>query len=71
MSMQYIRDTYHVPARRGGRVRFDGHIWRIASATSAHLRVWRFEMLSIGEANYFEAIIHPTWRVEYLPEEKE
>ena len=44
MSLEYIRRTYGVPARRGMRVRYtdgDGVIWNgaITSAKGPHLRV--------------------------------
>lgn len=56
--MTYVRETYAVPAKRGGRVRVDGRIGTITSATH-HIRV-RFD----GEK--FSRSCHPTWRVEYL-----
>ena len=61
MSMAYIRKTYSVPAQRGGRIRYEGQLSGvIVGSSGAHLRV-RFPML--GKT----AILHPTWRVEYLP----
>lgn len=62
MSMEYIRKTYHVPARRGARVRFQGRrVGRILSARGHHLRV-----LWDGLPRR-KAFIHPTWAIEYLP----
>lgn len=55
--MEYVRRWYGVPARRGGRVRFDGALGTILSADH-RLRV----RLDTGE----RVILHPTWRVEYL-----
>ena len=59
MTLQYVRDYYGVPAKRGGRVRFEGqHEATILSATH-HLHV-RFD-------DGCEGWLHPTWEVEYLP----
>lgn len=57
MSLEYIRKTYGVPAKRGGRIRYDGKIGVIASAPGAYLRV------SFGGKI---RTLHPTWCVEYL-----
>ena len=57
MSMQWVRDYYGVPARRGMRVRVDGRPGVITGATH-HLRV-RFD----GDRR--SLYCHPTWRVEY------
>ena len=67
MSMDYIRRTYGVPAKRGGRIQYDG--WHpddgpkcgtITSATrSGHIRV-RFD----GERRTYK--LHPTWAVAYM-----
>ena len=62
MSLDYVRRTYGVPARRGGRVRYEYlsgvyRYGRIASATNL-LRVrW--------EDDGTRANLHPTWRVTY------
>jgi hypothetical protein len=57
MSMEYVRRFYGVPAKRGGRIRFDGVEGTITSATH-HLRA----RMDDGR----RVILHPTWRVEYL-----
>lgn len=67
MSMDYIRRTYSVPAKRGGRIQYDGgdphdgpQLGTITSATtSGHLRV-RFD----GQRSTHK--LHPTWAVQYL-----
>lgn len=62
--MAYIRRTYGVPAKRGGRVRFDYASYgegRILSAVDGRLRV-QFEG---GESG----ILHPTWQVTYLDDD--
>lgn len=62
MSLDYIRDHYAVPAKRGGRIRFTGSSpaqdGRILGAKGQYLSV-RFDDGSKG-------ILHPTWEVEYL-----
>ena len=55
--MAWVREHYGVPARRGGRIRFDGVCGTILSATH-HLRV----RLDDGR----RVMLHPTWHVEYL-----
>jgi hypothetical protein len=57
-AMKSIREMYHVPAKRGGRVIFDGRPGVITGTIHAHLRV----RLDDGQ----RVILHPTWRVEYL-----
>ena len=68
MSMEYIRKTYGVPAKRGGRIEFTdlyGAKWRgvIRSASDARLIV-RLDGLRIN------SILHPTWNVQYLTQKK-
>lgn len=69
MSMEYIRRTYKVPAKRGMRVRYidkDGVVWngRITSARDAHLRVLVDDRVPGYRSRL---LLHPTHRVEYLP----
>lgn len=60
-AMEYVRGYYGVPARRGGRIRFQGReTGTIRSADGAYLRV-QFD------ARKRVALLHPTWEVEYLP----
>lgn len=61
MSLEYIRRTYNVPAKRGATVKFQGKPGVIASSNGKYLRV-RFggKLLTI----------HPTWEVEYIAEGK-
>lgn len=65
MSMDYIRRSYGVPAKRGARVSFSGNIGRtpligtIIGSSGARLLV-----LFDGEAN--RRVLHPTWELEYL-----
>lgn len=65
MSMQYIRDYYGVPARRGGMVDVlgdDGMKFRgvITGAEGARLRV----RLLCGK---YVGLYHPKYNLEYLP----
>lgn len=69
MSLEYIRKTYGVPARRGGRVRFtDVHrtVWNctIKSAKGAYLMVLADDPVP---GNQGRKKLHPTWNIEYLP----
>lgn len=65
MSMRYIRSTYNVPAKRGGRVRYTGgdepKDGAIASSDGSYVNVrWDGEKRIKGP-------YHPTWKMEYLP----
>lgn len=59
MSMEQIRSTYGVPARRGQRVVFDGLSGTIVAARGGYLRV-RFD----GEKG--TRSLHPVWQVQYV-----
>jgi hypothetical protein len=64
MSMQTIRSTYGVQAKRNGEIRFtdrQGGIWQghIKSARHGRLRV------ALDDLPGETAILHPTW-LEYL-----
>ena len=68
MSMEYIRKTYGVPAKRGGRIRFtDTHkvVWNctIKSARGAYLMVLVDDRVPGYRGR---KKLHPTWHVEYL-----
>lgn len=61
-SMQYIRDTYKVPAKRGGRVRWNNCEGTIYGTDMARLKV----RLDAGAC---QVVLHPTdARLEYLTE---
>ena len=62
MSESYIRDHYGVPAEAGMRVTVDGDPGVITGFDQASLLV-----LLDGAASPVKA--HPTWRVEYHPEQ--
>ena len=70
MSLEWIRKTYSVPAKRGCRVRYtDGYgvIWngRITSARNGYLRVLVDDRVPSYRGRL---LLHPTWQVEYLPQ---
>ena len=68
MSLQYIRKTYGVPARRGMRVRYTdgaGVVWNgaITSAKGPHLRI----LVDDRAPGYRgRLILHPTDSIEYI-----
>lgn len=72
MSLEYIRQTYKVPARRGQRIRYTderGTVWngRITSANGARLRV----LVDDRVPGYRGRIVlHPTWNIEYIEDTK-
>jgi len=62
--MEYIRKTYGVTAKRGGKVKFvtrSGTVWlgHIRSAENGRLRV-KFEGMD------YVSTIDPVWNLEYL-----
>jgi hypothetical protein len=63
MSLEYIREVYNVPARRGMKVIAHGRNGIIVGAKGPHLRI-KIQ----GEKNILS--FHPTWEMEYLSEGK-
>lgn len=63
MSLQYIRDTYGVPAQRGARVEYTGNgstiQGTITGSRNAHILV-RLD----GDRRAVP--FHPTWKIRYL-----
>lgn len=64
MSIRQIRDSYGVPAKRGGRIEFldtNGHCWTgvIRSARDCRIRVQLDGLKRVST-------LHPTWNVRYL-----
>ena len=68
MSVDYIRKSYMVPAKVGGRVRYFGGkepaIGTIIGAEGAHLKI---RLADTKRAQPF----HPTWKIDYLDERGE
>ena len=61
--MQRIREAYGVPAKRGGRIIFDGQPGRIlAAGLNGALR------LTVLLDNGTRRQVHPTWHMTYLDE---
>jgi len=63
VSIQWIRDQYRVPAKRGGRVLFDWPAGNprggtIVGASGPHLRVRL-------DGDRHTSRLHPTWNVIY------
>lgn len=64
MTLDYIRQSYGVPAMKGGRVRYTGdrngpRLGTITGASGAHVTI---RLDGDKHANPF----HPTWELEYL-----
>ena len=57
--MDYIRRYYGVPAKRFGRVKFQGKPGTITGSDGAYLRVRLDGQKRVGK-------YHPTWEIEYL-----
>ncbi|KAF1006023.1 MAG: hypothetical protein GAK28_02931 [Luteibacter sp.] len=67
MSMDYIRKTYGVPAKRGGRVEYTGCgkkvTGTIRSARGGYLRI------QLDGQNHAGSY-HPVWELRYLDEQE-
>lgn len=59
MSMEYIREYYKVPAKRGMSVKYQGKLGLIVGADGAYLKI-RLN----GESEV--RLYHPTWEMEYI-----
>jgi hypothetical protein len=63
-SMAWVRKTYRVPARRGGRVAYTGcgkpELGTIRSASGGRLNI---QLDGVNHTMPF----HPTWKLDYLP----
>lgn len=58
MSLEYIRKTYNVPAKRGAHVIANGEPGVITGARGAYLRIRVEGRKKIG-------FYHPTWEMQY------
>jgi len=67
MSMQWVRDRYRVPAKRGGRVEYTGEekpqLGTIRSASGGHLNI---QLDGVKHTMPF----HPEWCLRYLEVKK-
>jgi hypothetical protein len=66
VSMKWVRDNYGVPAKRGGRVRYTGDGKpRYGTITASRHGSLRIRL----DGDKHPMPFHPTWELEYLPEE--
>jgi hypothetical protein len=64
MSLQYIRDYYKVPAKRGGRIRFLDFKGLHVEGTITGAEMGRLRVRMDGESMI--GTYHPTWQLEYI-----
>lgn len=57
---EYIRNTYNVPAKKGGRIEYKSRPGTIDGANGAYLKIQLDGERDIGR-------YHPTWEMEYYP----
>jgi hypothetical protein len=67
MTMQYIRDTYNVPAKLGGRVIYSGNGRAVEGVITGTYGGWLRIRL---DGDKFACKFHPTWKIKYLAEAK-
>lgn len=67
MSMEYIRRSYGVPAKRGARIQFKDHkgMWHDGNIVGSRGMYLRVRMPSYGPRDI--VTLHPTSDVRYLP----
>ena len=63
MSMKWVRDTYGVPAKRGGRVHFAWPPESPSDGTIVGTDAGRLRVRLDGRKH--TTILHPTWNVTY------
>lgn len=65
MSLDWVRKSYGVPAKKGGRVEYTGHgkpqLGTITGARGVHV------MIRLDGAKHAMPY-HPTWKLRYLAE---
>lgn len=59
-SADYVRRYYRVPAKRGGRIRWDGRPGTIVGFVGQYLRV------RLDARPKYVITLHPTYLIEYL-----
>lgn len=64
MSMEYIRETYGVPAEKGGRVKYTNGsgVATEGAITGTHAAYIKVKM----DGNKLSKCYHPTYNIEYL-----
>ena len=63
MSLQYIRDIYGVPAKRGARVEYSGSGAAVQGAITSSRGPYILVRL---DGDDFSMPFHPTWKLRYL-----
>lgn len=63
MSLRYIRDTYGVPAKRGGRIEYTGNGAKI-QGTITGSKGGNIRVRLDGDTH--SSVFHPTWKIRYL-----
>lgn len=68
MSLEYIRSTYNVPAKRGGRIRYTDSQGVIFNCTIKSARGGLLRVLVDDRVPGYRGrlLLHPTWHVEYI-----
>lgn len=67
MSLEYIRQTYGVPAKRGGRVEYTGGRVPIKGTILGAALGGRLSVRLDGSK--YSGWFHPTWHIRYLTQE--
>lgn len=63
--MEYVRQTYGVPADKGKRVRFTGSTHPM-EGTIIRAKDGRLVIHLDGNPSNWRGVFHPTWKLEYL-----
>lgn len=66
MSLEYIRRTYNVPAKRGAKVEYLASDGELVEATIVGAR-GQYLNVRLGN-NKHTSRMHPTWGLKYLPD---
>ena len=61
MTMQWVRENYNVPVKRGAHVLFLGEPGVVVGMSGPHLRVKMKSGRYAGEI----VTVHPTWEMQY------
>ncbi len=59
-NLEYISNTYGVPAKMGQKVKYEGRPGVICGTKNAYLKI-QFD----GEAKPDKGVFHPTWEMTY------
>ena len=61
--MQYIRDAYDVPAKRGGRIVYMGGVSAMSGTITGSLG--HYLRIKLDEHKRSD-LYHPTWKIQYM-----